>query len=534
MVFLALMAQGPWLMGQTGGGDMSGVAMSLLGIVAILLVSVLIIAGGGLLALRANELGIANKGQYRIIPSFAEIFGRKSKTQDGQKIHCLKQGFDIKLAGQAERVIEPLNVTYFAVQPPNFHGLSPIPKVVPEIGDSVAAGDVLFYDKTKPDIVYVSPVSGEIVEVRRGAKRAITHVIIKASGKQSYKKLNVPTVSKASRLELIDFLLQSGYWPIIRQRPYNIMASVTTIPRDIFISTFDTAPLAPDNNFVVETDGDAFQVGVSILRKITNGKVHLGLNGAAGSQPSTIFTDCPGVEKHWFNGAHPAGCVGIQIHHIAPIKSGDVVWTLGVQDVMMLGRLFRDGRYDATQIVASTGSALNASRYYQTYRGACVGEIVPDAAGDDNLRIISGDVLTGAQKSKDDFIDIHDDQVTVIQEGRQFELFGWLAPLKFRPSISRTFPGFILRDIEYKGETNTHGEERAFVITGLYERVLPMNIYPQHLLKAVMANDLEKMEGLGIQEVVEEDLALCEFVCPSKTPVQQVLRQGMNAMIEQG
>ena len=312
------------------------------------------------------------------------------------------------------------------------------------------------------------------------------------------------------------------------------MASIDKVPRDIFISTFDTAPLAPDNNLIVNTDGSAFQMGLDVLGKLTTGAVHLGLDAGSKTPPSAAFTGASGVQKHWYKGIHPAGCVGIQIHHIKPIKPGDIVWTMGVQDVMILGKMFRDKRFDASRILALAGAEINEPTYLKTKMGANVGDLVKDRLKEGDVRLISGDVLTGKAKSADDFMDIYDDQLTAVQEGFTHEMFGWLLPIKARPSISRTFPNFLLPNLTFRAETNTHGEERAFVITGLYEDVTPMDIYPQFLLKSILAGNFERMEGLGIYEVVEEDLALCEFVCPSKVNVQKILRDGLDMMQEQG
>jgi Na+-transporting NADH:ubiquinone oxidoreductase subunit A len=527
------------LFAQGGGlSDLPMMLLALMAIAALLILSLVVLVGNSMLQVRAKELGVAGTANYSVVPSLEELIGSGKKVtyiKDEESVIALKKGYEIKLKGAvADPSIHELHVRTCAVQPPNFRGNAPIPKIEVETGVTVKAGDVLFFDKRQPEIKFVSPVSGEYIELRRGEKRAVTHLVLLADNTQQYRTLTPPDFTKASREDLVDFLCDSGFWPFILQRPFNELASTTEVPRDIFISTFDTAPLAPDNNLIVDTDREAFQKGLEVLARLTDGAVHLGLNAGGEKAPSSAFTEATGVQKHWFRGKHPAGCVGVQIHHIKPIRAGEIVWTLAVQDVMMLGRLFRDKRFDASRIVALTGAELVEPRYVQTYIGANMGELVKDNLDNDHVRLVSGDLLTGQSKSADDFLNAHDDQVSVIQEGDYYEMFGWLLPLKPRPSFSRTFPAFLMPNMQYRVDTNTHGEERAFVVTGLYERVTPMDIYPQHLLKAAITGDIENMEGLGIYEVVEEDLALCEFVCPSKVPVQKILREGLDMIKEQG
>ena len=455
---------------------------------------------------------------------------------EGDALKKLKRGFDVRLYGEAEKVISQVQVNTFAVQPPNFAGISPMPKLEVQEGQHVKAGDALFFDKRNPDLIHVAPISGEVIVINRGERRAIQEVVILADKEVQYRSYDqVPNVESSSREALVAFLLESGAWPLIRQRPYNVLADQNEVPRDIFISTFDTAPLAPDLNLVVEGKAAVFQRGLDVLGRLTSGKVYLGIDGRGVSVPSTVFTQARGVEKVRFKGKHPAGNVGVQIHHIRPILSKEKVWTLGVQDVLTVGTLFLEGKYDASRIVALTGAALDKPEYVKTCIGANIGDLLKRHALDGNARIISGDVLSGKAKLPAQFLDCYDDQITVIPEGDDYELFGWLLPSSARPSTSKTFFSSIFSNIwVYNVNTNTHGEKRAFVMTGQYEDVLPMDIFPQHLLKAIITNDIEKIEGLGIHEVVEEDLALCEFACTSKQPLQKILREGMEMMINEG
>jgi len=522
---------------QSASGSSSNYLIyALIGLAVVIFFYLMIQVADNLMAIEARQSGAERKGiNLGLMPGAKEITA--SRTPDyatGAPVTVLRKGFDVLLQGEAAQTLEDATgVKTFAVQPPNFRGILPIPKVVVEVGQEVKAGDELFYDKTMPEIKFVAPVSGEIIAVNRGEKRAITEVVILADKAMQYRAISVPDLASSSRETLVNFLMESGAWPMLRQRPFDVMAEPGVVPRDIFISTFDTAPLAPNLNFVVEGRGELFQKGLDVLAKLTSGKVHLGLDARTAHAPSTIFTGAQGVEKHWFVGKHPAGNVGIQIHHIKPINANEKVWTLNVQDVISIGALFVESRYNVSRVVALTGGELAAPKYVKTCAGANIGELLAGNVKGSHVRYISGDVLSGSKKSADEFLNFHDDQVTVIEEGDYYEMFGWLLPLSLRPSISRTFPNFLFPGYRFQANTNTHGEKRAFVATGQYEEVLPMDIYPQHLFKAILVNDIERMEGLGIYEVTEEDVALCEFVCTSKQPLQEILREGLDTMREE-
>lgn len=519
---------------QAFGSGSNLLFITLLIVGVFLLLAALLTLTNNFLQFEAQKSGVdAEANDYNLFPSVGEIFGKSNpEYTTGSKIKKLKQGYDIKLYGDPEKNINT-NATSstFAMRPPNFRNVSPIPKVEFVAGDEVKAGDILFYDKKDPRVKYAAPVSGEIVEIRRGAKRSISDIIILADKENQYRKYEIPTLEGISREDLVHFMMESGVWALINQRPYDEVADPEVIPANIFVSTFDTAPLAPDSNFVVEGRENAFQKGVDILNLLTDGQVHLGLNGKASDKPSTAFTEAQ-ASKTYFSGPHPAGNVGVQIHHTAPIGKTDKVWTLGVQDVITIGDLFLRGIYNAERIIAITGSELKDTSYARTYMGANIGELLKGNLQDPSARLISGDVLSGKQKTSSDFLDAKDDQITVIKEGNHHELFGWLLPLKPRPSISKTVPSFFVDKFDVT--TNTHGEKRAFVLSGEYESVLPMDIYPTHLMKAIMTGDLERMEGLGITELSEEDVALCEFVCTSKMPLQEILRDGLDMLQEQG
>lgn len=526
------------LMAQSSGFGMNVFIYIILAVAVLLFFGLIVQVSDSMMAIEARQIGADRKGaNFGIFPKMSEIFAKRlpEYIPEGEQVTQLSRGHDILLEGVAEKKIKDADVSTFAIQPPNFIGISPIPKMVPDVGSEVKAGDVLFYDKKRPEIKYVSPVSGEIIAVNRGEKRAITEVAILADKKQKFREYDKFDVDNNSREELVAYLLESGAWPLIRQRPFNVVADPSKTPRDIFISTFDTAPIAPDLNFVVEGRGKDFQKGLDVLAKLTDGQVYLGMNASEEEAPSEVFTNATGVVRHWFMGKHPAGNVGVQIHHIKPIVSGDTVWTLGVQEVLTLGALFNEQKYRAERIIAVAGAELKDPTYVKTYQGAKIADLVKGNLNREleKVRLISGDVLSGEKKSDEQFLNFYDSKITAIEEGDYFEMFGWLIPIKARPSISRTFPNFLFPDLTFKGDTNTHGEERAFVVTGEYEKVLPMDVYVMQLMKSIMINDFEKMEGLGIYELVEEDVALCEFVCTSKQPLQALLRQGLDVMREQ-
>lgn len=441
----------------------------------------------------------------------------------------LKKGLDIRLRGQAEKIISPERISHFyAVKPVDFPGLTP--KLNVKEGDVVKAGTPLFHDKLRPEILFTSPVSGKITEISRGDRRKIIEVVIERAGDE-FIDLGKADPTDISRDDIRKKLLDSGLWPAIRQRPYNIVAKPSDIPKAVFISAFDSAPLAPDYNFIFENSSDSFfRTGLRALKKLTGGRIHLAVNGNA--EPAEILKDAPAeIEK--FSGPHPAGNVGVHIHHIEPINKGEVVWHVNPQDVIAIGRLFEEGRYLHERIIALTGSEVIKPQYFKMRSGASVHPVVKDNVKQGKMRFISGNVLTGSKIESNGYLGYYDSQVTVIPEGDYFEFFGWAKPGTDKFSFYRTFASKIFPKKEYSFDTNFHGGERAFVMTGQYEKVVPMDIYPMQLLKAILAGDIDMMENLGIYEIAEEDLALCEYICPSKIEIQSIVRQGLDLMVKE-
>ncbi|EMR01686.1 Na(+)-translocating NADH-quinone reductase subunit A [Cesiribacter andamanensis] len=449
------------------------------------------------------------------------------------KVIKLKKGFNINLAGQAERKVagEVMPET-FALKPTDFWGIQR-PKVLVKEGDTVKAGTPILFDKANPKVQFVAPVSGEVVEVVRGAKRKLLEIRILADKQLVYEefpKLSASELSALPREEAVELLARSGVWPHLVQRPYGIIASPDVTPRAIFISTFDTHPLAPEYDFLLKGQERYFQAGIDMLKRLTDGPVHLGIH--ADAELSPVFADVKGATLHKFSGKHPAGNVGVQIHHIDPINKGDIVWTINPVGVVQIGKLLVDGRYDSSKLVALTGSELTTPQYIKTWSGAQVGKLIGNGVKAGELRYISGNVLTGTNVGREGYLGFHDNMVTVIPEGKYYDFLGWLKPTADKLSFHRSFGllSFLRPNKPFVVDTNLQGEERAFVQTSSYGKVVPMDIMPEYLVKAIMAEDYDGMEALGIYEVIEEDLALCEFIDVSKHDFQAILREGLTLM----
>ncbi len=448
------------------------------------------------------------------------------------KIITLRKGLDINLQGKAQETLHTAaQASEYALSPLDFEGVTP--KLLVKAGDRVKAGTPLFFNKYNDRILFTSPVSGTVAEINRGEKRKVLSVTVTPDSEQVYEEFAKPDLKKASRDEIVELLLRSGLWPMIVQRPYGIIADPNDTPKAIFVSAFDSAPLAPDYNFALRGEEKNLQAGFELLQKLTDGKVHLSMRFAQEGFMSSI----KGVEHHTFAGKHPVGNVGVQIHHIDPVNKGEVVWTVNIQDVAIIGRLVNEGRVDMSRVIAVAGSEVEAPHYTRVIAGAKMSSILggcikPQQEGD-HVRVISGNVLTGVKSSEEGYLGFYANMVSVIPEGDKYELFGWMAPRFKKFSVSRSYFSWLCPKKAYKLDTNMNGGERPFVVTGLYEQYLPMDIYPMYLLKACLAGDIDKMENLGIYEVVEEDFALCEFVDPSKIEIQKIIRDGINLMIKE-
>lgn len=445
----------------------------------------------------------------------------------------LRKGLDIKLLGEADKVKADVKApAMVALKPSDFHGL--VPKVVLKPGEKIKRGEVVFFDKYNNDVKFVSPISGTLEEIVRGEKRKILEVRIKADGSDDVVTVDPIDPSNLSGDEVKKVMLENGLWPFLKQRPLDIIANPAVKPKAIFISAFDTSPLAPDYDFVLHGQDQDFQHGLNALARLTDGKVHLTLNGKVPADKA--FQNAKNVQINKVSGKHPAGNVGTQIHHIDPIDKGQMVFTINPQDVVTIGKFFAEGKFDPTRIVALTGSEAKGRKYYRTIIGAQLTEIVKPNLTSDNVRVISGNALTGTKIEPDGFLGFYDAQITVLPEGDDYKFFltkGWLGPGFDKYSSHRLFPTWLTGNKKYRLDTNMNGEERGFVVTGEMEKVLPFDILPMQLVKAIMVKDIDAMEQLGIYEIAPEDFALCEYVCTSKIDIQDIIREGLDVINEE-
>lgn len=438
----------------------------------------------------------------------------------------IKKGLDINLKGKASEVYAKAELPeIFSVRPDDFHGIKP--KTVVKEGDPVKVGTVLFYDKMNPDVKVVSPVSGEVVAVNRGERRKVLDIQIKSDGSFASEAFTKGKPSSMTKEQVKELLSNGGFLSFIKQRPYDVVANPSDAPKAIFISGFDTAPLAPNYDFIMVGREEEFQLGVDALAKVSGAAVHIGINI---ENASKVYKKTKGVELHEFEGPHPTGNVGVQINHVDPINKGEIVWVVNAQDVAMIGKAFQTGVLDFSRSVVLAGSSVKAPAYYKMVLGASISNIVANNIEGDNVRFISGNPLSGTQISANGFLGAFDAQISVIPEGdKNDEFLGWIMPRFKKFSVSHSYFSWLLGSgKEYEIDTNINGGERAFIMSGEYDNVFPMDIYPEALVKAIMAQDIDKMEQLGIYEVAPEDFALCEFVCTSKIETQRIVREGLD------
>jgi Na+-transporting NADH:ubiquinone oxidoreductase subunit A len=436
----------------------------------------------------------------------------------------LNKGLDIKLLGEANQSITEVNSKLFALKPTDFIGA--FPKILKKPGEEVKAGTTVFYDKYRENIRITSPVSGKVTDIIRGEKRKVLEIRIEADGKDEYEDFGSANPADLDRAAIIEKLQKSGVWNLIRQRPYSIVADPELTPKNIFISAFDSAPLAQDYDFILKGSESLFATGLEALAKLTDGKIHLGLK--ANKEHSSAFTNAKNVELTYYQGPHPAGNIGTQANKVAPINKGDDIWYCDPQAVVTIGRLFQEGRYNAEKIVALAGSEVVKPHYFKIKAGACISPLIKENLTNGELRFISGNVLTGDKIEKDGYLSFYHNMFTVIPEGKERAFFGWLIPSPKKHTFYRTGLSWLTPKKKYRLNTNLNGGERAFVVSGAFEKVFPLDIMPIPLIKSIMYNDIDEMEQLGIYEVDEEDFALCEYISTSKINIQEIVRNGLN------
>lgn len=443
----------------------------------------------------------------------------------------IKKGLDIKLKGEAEKAIENAIVSnFYTIRPEDFHSV--IPKLIAKVGTKVKAGEPIFYDKSNEALKFVSPVSGEVIDIPRGEKRKILAIKIQADKEQTYQDHGKFNLNSAKADDVKNHLLASGCWPFIKQRPYDVIANPSNAPKAIFVSAYASAPLTADLDFALQGKNAELQAAITALGKLTEGEVHVSVARNGNSPLATVS----GATIHKVSGPHPSGNVGTQINKIDPINKGEVVWTVNAQDLVIIGELLLTGKFNAERIVALVGSSVKKPRYFKTKIASEVASMIYDNGieKNDNIRIISGTVLSGKQVQPDGNLDYYSNTITVIPEGNDYELFGWTKPVFDKVSTSRALTfSWLFPNKKFDLTTNTNGEHRAFVTTGTYEEVFPLDMYPMQILKACMYKDLDEMEALGMYEVAPEDFALTEFVCVSKQPHQKIIREGLDLMLKE-
>lgn len=439
----------------------------------------------------------------------------------------IKKGLDINLVGAAEQTTSKAVLSnVYAIQLSDFHGITP--KMMVKQGAEVKAGEPLFYSKDRENMLFVSPVSGELIEIERGDRRRILTLKILADKTQVALTTPLLDLEKASKEEVKATLLKGGCWPFIKQRPFDVIANPDTNPKSIFISGYSSGPLQADLDYVLQGKEKQMQAAILALAKLTPGKIHVSV-GKSGKSP---LASLKGIELHSVSGPHPVGLVGTQINKIDPINKGELVWTVSPQDLIIIGEFLLTGIFNAERLIALAGSSVKTPKYYTTKIGAEISTFLyASGVNEENFRVINGDVLTGAKSKPDGYLGYYNTTVTVIPEGDDYELFGWNKPVFDKISATRALTfSWLQPNKKYDLDTNTNGEHRAFVVTGQYEEVFPMDIFPMQLLKACMVRDLDEMEQLGLYEVVPEDFSLTEFICISKQPHQKIIREGLDLL----
>ena len=439
----------------------------------------------------------------------------------------LRKGLDINLKGAAaQELVSVKESGFYSLVPDDYTGITP--KVVVKEQEYVMAGGPLFIDKNHPELKFVSPVSGVVTSVERGARRKVLNIVVEAAAEQDYEEFGKKDVNALNGESVKAALLEAGMFAFIRQRPYDVIADPTMYPKAIFVSAFDSNPLAPDFEFALKGEEANFQTGLDALSKMA--KTYLSISV---KQKAAALTQAKNVTITAFDGPNPAGNVGVQINHISPVVKGETVWTIGAEAVIFIGRLFNTGRVDMTRKVAVTGSEVLKPAYCKLKVGALLTNVFSgNVTTGRDLRYISGNVLTGKKVNPNGFLGAFDSQLTVIPEGDDIhEMLGWIMPRFNQFSVNHSYFSWLLgNNKEYVLDARIKGGERHMIMSNEYDKVFPMDIFPEYLVKAIIAGDIDRMEALGIYEVAPEDFALCEFVCSSKVEVQRIVRAGLDML----
>lgn len=435
----------------------------------------------------------------------------------------LRKGLDIRLQGEAPEEKRQIVVgSDFGLMPSSFVGVTP--KVVVKEGDKVKAGDALFVNKQYPDVRFASPVSGEVVAVERGERRKVLCVKVKADKEQQYVDFGKKDVQKLDGEAVKKALLEAGLFGYINQLPYAVSTNPETAPKAIFVSALRDMPLAGNFEFEVKGQENDFQTGLTALSKIA--KTYLGVG------KDSVLADMKDVEVNAFVGKCPAGNVGVQVNHLDPVNKGEVVWTVDATAVLFFGRLFNTGKVNLTRSVAVAGSEVKEPAYVDVLVGTKLSDILKNQVAEGaNVRVIDGNPLTGTRSCMDGYLGGHTSEVTVIPEGDDAdEMLGWILPRFNQFSVSRSYFSWLTCGKKFALDARIKGGERKMIMSGEYDKVIPMDIYPEYLVKAIITGDIDRQEQLGIYEVSPEDFALAEFVDSSKLELQRIVREGLDTL----
>lgn len=444
----------------------------------------------------------------------------------------ITKGHDINIAGKPTKKIVTLPCPKSVkITPENFKGIKP--KLLVKEGDSVKIGSKLFYDKINPEIFFCSVVAGEVKNIKLGERRKIEEIEISCDGDASdFSSPSIKSIDEYSRDEIKGVLLNSGLWPNIRQRPFSKIASSKDTPKSIFVSGMPTAPFSMDLNYILNDAGLFLKQGFKVLSKLTDGAINLVVDT---NKEYDIFSDLEDITIHGFSGPHPSGNVGIHIHHIDPIADkDDIVWYISLQDVNDFGRFFEDGAYPTEKYISVAGACLSDPSYYKIKKGTIVSDITKSQSLDNDHILISGDVLSGEKVSADSSMNYYSDILSVISHTKRRDFLGWILPGLKKYSLSRTFLSSLFDKEETSFDTRINGSRRAIIPFGRWEKMLPMDIIPDFLVKSILARDIEDMEKYGIYECDHEDFALCAYACQSKIEVSQIIKEGLELMEKEG
>ena len=448
----------------------------------------------------------------------------------------IRKGLDLPIAGVPEQVVsEAPTVTRVGITGEDFIGMKPTMLV--QVGDRVLCGDPVFSDKKNEGVHYTSPATGTVAAIVRGEKRRFQTLVIevdpddRGDGESGVQFPSWDYPGNLSRSDIREQLVVSGLWAALRTRPFNRVPPTDTDPHSIFITAVDTNPLAADPAAVLAGEIDAFGHGVEVLKNLTDGKTYV----CTGANLSLPESRSPQVEIAQFNGVHPAGLPGTHIHFLDPVHAAKMVWFIGYQDVVAIGKLFTRGRLDVRRIVAVGGPAVQQPTLYRTRLGADIGQLLSRQDVPPDARVISGSVLSGRTVTESyPFLGRYHLQVTALPEGREREFLGWQRPGADRFSVTKAFSGGWWSPRRFRFTTNLNGGHRAMVPIGTYERVMPLDILPTQLLRSLLTGDTEQAQALGILELDEEDVALCTFVCPGKYDYASVLRENLTIIEKEG